>query len=160
MLPLEALPRTFQRSSQGRGLQANDATNAPPPIKEFAAPGLAKVPTKATATNRTGLPLSSHWSSFVLGASAALWLVLNKLAGPAESAGLAGERAYGQPSVRAVGHHQPAVSDGDAFANQTGDKEKAYIADALTSSITSDLSRIRDASIVPTATALACATSN
>ena len=39
------------------------------------------------------------------------------------------------------------------FANQTGDKDKAYIADALTSSITSDLSRIRDASIVPTATA-------
>lgn len=39
------------------------------------------------------------------------------------------------------------------FANQTGDKEKAYIADALTSSITSDLTRIRDAFIVPTATA-------
>ena len=39
------------------------------------------------------------------------------------------------------------------FANQTGDKEKAYIADALTSSITSDLSRIRDAFIVPAATA-------
>ena len=39
------------------------------------------------------------------------------------------------------------------FANQTGDKEKAYIADALTSSITSDLARIRDAFIVPAATA-------
>ncbi len=41
------------------------------------------------------------------------------------------------------------------FANQTGDAQKAYIADALTSSITADLSRIRDAFIVPTATAFA-----
>ena len=39
------------------------------------------------------------------------------------------------------------------FNSQTGDKEKAYIADALTSSITSDLTRIRDAFIVPAATA-------
>jgi TolB-like protein/cytochrome c-type biogenesis protein CcmH/NrfG len=39
------------------------------------------------------------------------------------------------------------------FANQTGDPQKAYIADALTSSITSDLSRIRDAFIIPSATA-------
>ena len=39
------------------------------------------------------------------------------------------------------------------FANHTGDKDKAYMADALTSSITSDLSRIRDAFIVPAATA-------
>ena len=39
------------------------------------------------------------------------------------------------------------------FNNQTGDAEKAYIADALTSSITSDLARIRDAFIVPAATA-------
>ncbi|TSA00441.1 MAG: hypothetical protein D4R84_00550 [Rhodocyclaceae bacterium] len=39
------------------------------------------------------------------------------------------------------------------FANQTGDAQKAYIADALTSSITSDLSRIRDAFIIPSATA-------
>ncbi len=43
------------------------------------------------------------------------------------------------------------------FANQTGDKEKAYIADALTSNITSDLSRIRDATIVPAATAFSLA---
>ena len=43
------------------------------------------------------------------------------------------------------------------FANQTGDTQKAYIADALTSSITSDLTRIRDAFIVPTATAFSLA---
>lgn len=40
------------------------------------------------------------------------------------------------------------------FANQTGDANKAYIADALTMSITADLSRIRDAFVVPTTTAL------
>jgi TolB-like protein len=39
------------------------------------------------------------------------------------------------------------------FANQTGDEKKAYVADALTTSITADLSRIRDASVVPIATA-------
>jgi TolB-like protein/cytochrome c-type biogenesis protein CcmH/NrfG len=40
------------------------------------------------------------------------------------------------------------------FSNQTGDVQKAYIADALTTSMTSDLSRIRDAFVIPTATAL------
>jgi TolB-like protein/Flp pilus assembly protein TadD len=39
------------------------------------------------------------------------------------------------------------------FANQTGDAQKAYIADALTSSITSDLSRIRDVFVIPPSTA-------
>lgn len=39
------------------------------------------------------------------------------------------------------------------FANQTGDDSKAYIADALTTSVTADLSRIRDAFIVPATTA-------
>ena len=39
------------------------------------------------------------------------------------------------------------------FANQTGDENKAYIADALTTSITADLSRIRDAFVVPATTA-------
>jgi TolB-like protein/cytochrome c-type biogenesis protein CcmH/NrfG len=41
------------------------------------------------------------------------------------------------------------------FANQTGNPEKAYIADALTSTITSDLSRITGAFIIPPATAFA-----
>jgi adenylate cyclase len=40
------------------------------------------------------------------------------------------------------------------FTNQTGDPQKAYIADGLTSSITADLSRIRDAFIVPVSSAL------
>jgi len=40
------------------------------------------------------------------------------------------------------------------FANQTGDPQRAYIADGLTGSITADLSRIRDAFIVPVSTAV------
>lgn len=40
------------------------------------------------------------------------------------------------------------------FINQTGDPQKAYLADGLTSSITADLARIRDAFIVPVATAI------
>ena len=39
------------------------------------------------------------------------------------------------------------------FTNLTGDDAKAYIADALTTSITADLSRIRDAFVVPAANA-------
>jgi TolB-like protein/thioredoxin-like negative regulator of GroEL len=39
------------------------------------------------------------------------------------------------------------------FANQTGEEKKAYIADAFTMSITADLSRIRDAFVVPATTA-------
>ncbi|MBY0237686.1 MAG: hypothetical protein K2X55_00060 [Burkholderiaceae bacterium] len=39
------------------------------------------------------------------------------------------------------------------FANQTGDAQKAYVADALTSSITADLARIRDAYVSSPATA-------
>jgi TolB-like protein len=41
------------------------------------------------------------------------------------------------------------------FANLTGDPQQAYVADGLTAAITSDLSRIRDAFIVSTATAFA-----
>ncbi len=41
------------------------------------------------------------------------------------------------------------------FANQTGDPQKAYIADALTTSITADLSRIRDAFVIGSTTAFA-----
>lgn len=40
------------------------------------------------------------------------------------------------------------------FANHTGDASKAYVADALTHTITSDLSRIQDTYIVSTSTAL------
>ncbi len=39
------------------------------------------------------------------------------------------------------------------FENQTGDLQKAYIADGITTCITTDLVRIRDAFVIPTATA-------
>jgi TolB-like protein/cytochrome c-type biogenesis protein CcmH/NrfG len=39
------------------------------------------------------------------------------------------------------------------FANQTGDLQKAYIADGITTCITTDLARLRDAFVIPTATA-------
>ncbi len=65
------------------------------------------------------------------------------------------------------GHGAPAAATGDAaavsaaplsiivlpFANQTGDPQKAYVADAVTSSITADLARIRDAYVSSPATA-------
>ena len=41
------------------------------------------------------------------------------------------------------------------FANLTGDPQQAYVADGLTAAVTADLSRIRDAFIVSTATAFA-----
>ena len=41
------------------------------------------------------------------------------------------------------------------FANLTGDPQQAYLADGITAAVTADLSRIRDAFIVSTATAFA-----
>ena len=39
------------------------------------------------------------------------------------------------------------------FANQTGDGQKAYVADAITAGITTDLGRIRAATVIPTSSA-------
>ncbi len=41
------------------------------------------------------------------------------------------------------------------FANLTGDPQQAYVADGITAAVTADLSRIRDAFVVSTATAFA-----
>jgi len=41
------------------------------------------------------------------------------------------------------------------FANQSGDPQKDYIADGLTSSVTADLSRIQSAMVIPVSTAMA-----
>ncbi len=69
---------------------------------------------------------------------------------------------YFGPSGRATSPNETTRADSPPaplsilvlpFANQTGDEKKAYIADALTSSITADLSRIRDAFVVPATTA-------
>ena len=63
-----------------------------------------------------------------------------------------------------VPYTAPAVVTADAgplsivvlpFTNLTGDASQAYVADGLTASLTSDLSRIRDAFIVSAATAFA-----
>lgn len=60
------------------------------------------------------------------------------------------------PSDEATSAHSPPTPLSILvlpFANQTGDEKRAYIADALTMSITADLSRIRDAFVVPATTA-------
>jgi len=61
--------------------------------------------------------------------------------------------ASSNEAARAVSQPAPLSILVLPFANQTGDEKKAYIADALTSSITADLSRIRDAFVVPATTA-------
>jgi TolB-like protein len=65
-------------------------------------------------------------------------------------AGTATTQSAAAPSVDAINPLSILVLP---FANQTGDANKGYIADALTSSISADLNRIRDAFVVPTATA-------
>src|SRR4029079_6687528 len=80
--------------------------------------------------------------------------------------GLAGYWNAYRAMHEGLAHHAPpaAALPADAgplsivvlpFANQTGDPQKTYIADGLTTSITADLSRIRDAFIVPVSTAIA-----
>src|SRR4029079_9065120 len=79
--------------------------------------------------------------------------------------GLAGYWNAYRAMHEGLAHHAPpaAALPADAgplsivvlpFANQTGDPQKAYIADGLTSSITADLSRLRDAFIVPVSSAV------
>ena len=70
--------------------------------------------------------------------------------------------AYFGLSARPTSSNEPSSANAPSaplsilvlpFANQTGDEKKAYIADALTLSITADLSRVRDAFVVPATTA-------
>jgi adenylate cyclase len=68
--------------------------------------------------------------------------------------GLNGRPASSNEAARAQSLPAPLSILVLPFANQTGDEKKAYIADALTMSITADLSRIRDAFVVPATTAL------
>jgi TolB-like protein len=67
--------------------------------------------------------------------------------------GIAGWRASSSEAARAQAPPAPLSILVLPFANQTGDEKKAYIADALTQSVTTDLSRIRDAFVVPATTA-------
>ncbi|MEO5880902.1 MAG: adenylate/guanylate cyclase domain-containing protein, partial [Caldimonas sp.] len=67
--------------------------------------------------------------------------------------GLVGRPTSSNEATRAESPSAPLSILVLPFANQTGDEKKAYIADALTMSITADLSRIRDAFVVPATTA-------
>ena len=89
------------------------------------------------------------------------------VAGGAVLGGLAGYwNAYqaARSSTQSSAQLLALVGKGDAgplsivvlpFANLTGDPQQAYVADGITAAVTADLSRIRDAFIVSTATAFA-----
>ncbi|MBL8522021.1 MAG: TIR domain-containing protein [Betaproteobacteria bacterium] len=122
---------------------------------EFANRGAARTDAPQSRTKLSG----ENWIAIVavvFGIGAGVWFMVN---GPvfqqkkrdAATASPASTQATPAPSVPAT--INPLSVMVMPFANQTGDKDKSYIADALTSSITSDLSRIVDASIVPAATA-------
>jgi len=110
-------------------------------------------------------PATSRW--------ARRWGLLKRFRGPivaiaafgAVLSGLLGYwRAYETVQTVVVPKSAPAVVTADAgplsivvlpFTNLTGDPNQAYVADGLTASLTSDLSRIRDAFIVDAKTAFA-----
>ena len=96
--------------------------------------------------------------STVLGIGAAMWFGFGFAVNKADNKAANKPATSDQSATRTT---NPSINPLSVmvmpFANQTGDKDKAYIADALTSSITSDLSRIRDASIVPATTAVSLA---
>src|SRR5208283_2942759 len=108
-------------------------------------------------------PATSRWAK--------LWGQLKRFRGPiaaiaafgAVLSGLLGYwHAYETVQTVVVPKSAPSVLIADAgplsivvlpFQNLTGDPNEAYVADGLTASLTSDLSRIRDAFIVDAATA-------
>jgi TolB-like protein len=134
----------------GSGSQAINASNTAP-NGAFAKRGDVKVADKP----RTGLT-GENWVAIVavvFGIGAGVWFMANRQVPPEKK----GAPVANTPAPAATPASSTAINPLSVmvmpFANQTGDKDKAYIADALTSSITGDLSRISEASIVPTATA-------
>ena len=89
----------------------------------------------------------------VFGIGAGVWFMVNGPVFQQKKRDTAATIPASTPATPAISTINPLSVMVMPFANQTGDKDKAYIADALTSSITSDLSRIADASIVPATTA-------
>lgn len=94
-----------------------------------------------------------------------LWQAIVGLAGiGAVLGGLSGYWTSFQ-SIKKVAAQRSAMASGAKiadlsilvlpFANQTDDAQKSYIADALTTSISSDLARIRDLFVIPATTAFA-----
>ncbi|MBL8513293.1 MAG: TIR domain-containing protein, partial [Betaproteobacteria bacterium] len=129
----------------GSGLQAINALNAAP-NKEFKNSGAANPDAAQPRTKLSG----ENWIaivSVVFGIGAGVWFMVN---GPVFQQKKRDAAPVATAATPAINPLSVMVMP---FANQTGDKDKAYIADALTSSITGDLSRIADASIVPAATA-------
>lgn len=100
------------------------------------APATRKGPLKP----RSGKPLLAVGLAVAVLAAGGAWYLRGPLTSPAAPAA---------PAVSAA----PLSIIVLPFANQTGDAQKAYVADALTSSITADLARIRDAYVSSPATA-------
>jgi len=138
----------------GRGVQGNIGPEGAPD-GEFTNSGRAKAAAPQSRARLSG----ENWIaivSVVFGIGAGVWFMLN---GPIfqpkkrDTAAAIPAPTTATPASPAISTINPLSVMVMPFANQTGDKDKAYIADALTSSITGDLSRIADASIVPAATA-------
>lgn len=151
---IAAFAKRAAKLVDGSGSQAIKASNAAS-TAVFANRGAARTDAPQSRTKLSG----ENWIAIVavvFGIGAGVWFMVN---GPvfqqkkrdAATASPASTPATPAPSVPAA--INPLSVMVMPFANQTGDKDKAYIADALTSSITSDLSRISEASIVPAATA-------
>ena len=106
----------------------------------------ASLPDRLAASPRRRWPLGRR-ATLAVAAAAALAVALVAFLGLSRSPGSSGAAAG------ALARPLPLSILVLPFANQTGDEKKAYIADALTTSVTTDLSRIRDAFVVPAATA-------
>ncbi len=120
-------------------------------------------PEDASSPDQLARPAASRWAK--------LWGQLKRFRGPiaaiaAFGAVLSGFLGYwsAYQTVQKVVVPQPVAVTADAgplsivvlpFTNLTGDPNQAYVADGITASLTSDLSRIRDAFIVNAATAFA-----
>ncbi len=122
-------------------------------------------PEDASPPDLVAKPAASRWAK--------LWEQLKRFRGPIAAIAAFGAvlsgflgywSAYQTVEKVVVPKSAPAVVTADAgplsivvlpFTNLTGDPNQAYVADGLTASLTSDLSRIRDAFIVDAATAFA-----
>src|SRR5271167_3375285 len=122
-------------------------------------------PEDASPPDPVARPATSRWAK--------RWAQLKRFRGPIATIAAFGAvlsgflgywSAYQTVEKVVVPRSAPAVVTADAgplsivvlpFTNLTGDPNQAYVADGLTASLTSDLSRIRDAFIVNAATAFA-----
>ncbi len=141
--------------TESSSIKAPNTTRGTPPEVMSANRSDAKEPAQPPRTGPTGMKWFAI-ACIVLVGCAALWFgfAANKPASSDQKTSAATAKSTATTAAPAINPLSVMVMP---FANQTGDKDKAYIADALTSSITSDLSRIRDATIVPATTAASMA---